>query len=95
MSFDTPGIFAMSTWDIASWMDALVPPEKQELILHYGMHNQVFYLVPNPLKGWDYWRIGILDRAVYWNASVPLKATVAEEEEVSLLNSLLSCIEAD
>lgn len=73
MTFDTPGILAKSSGDVGLWMNALTQST---------IGNDVDY-VPEANDNWGDWRIGVLDRAAYWNASLPLMATVSEEEEVS------------
>lgn len=72
-TFDTPGILAKSSGDIGLWMNALTQS---------ATGDHVDY-VPKVHDNWRNWRIGVLDRAAYWNASLPLMVTAAEEEEVS------------
>jgi amidase len=82
-SFDTAGVITKSVADIALWMDVLAQPDKKDPLTMNASVKRPKSYAANIDGNWKKWRIGVLDRKVFWNESIPLITTEKEDLEVS------------
>ena len=81
-SFDTPGVIAKSVADIALWINVLSQADERDPATQAAPIRR-FKDYRRQLDGkWKDWRIGVLDRAVFWNESIPIMTTVVEDTQV-------------
>lgn len=81
-SFDTPGIIAKSAIDLGFWLDALAQPDEKDPITIEAHSRRSLSYSQGLDQDWKRWRIGVLDRKAFWNASLAILATPEQDEQV-------------
>jgi amidase len=81
-SFDTPGLLTKSVRDIALWMDVVAQPDSKDAATIQGSVKRTQSYAKELSGHWKPWRIGVLDRAVFWNESIPLWTSQAQDHQM-------------
>lgn len=84
-SFDTPGVIVKSVADIATWMNVLAQPDDNDpMTLGSSVKRSKDYS-RSLHGGWKGLRIGVLDRAAFWNESKHVWSSEKDDREVRQL----------
>ncbi|KAK7393942.1 hypothetical protein QQX98_013271, partial [Neonectria punicea] len=94
-SFDTPGILAKSAVDVAQWLDVLAQPDGRDPITVEAHKNRSPSYIEGLHQDWKRWRIGVLDRGAFWNASRAIFVTPEQDlQKLAESNDALVKMEA-
>ncbi|KAK7429915.1 hypothetical protein QQZ08_003537 [Neonectria magnoliae] len=88
-SFDTPSILTKSAVNVAQWLNVLAQPDDRDPITVEAHKNRSPSYIEGLHQDWKRWRIGVLDRGAFWNASRAIFVTPKQD-----LQKLAECNDA-